>query len=367
MEPEPPQPAAAPPAEASASRGQTQRYAAITPSPAQRVGWAIREAWQTAAHPHAPPPVTDARGRFFYGLRQPLLGMRVLLRNNDLLGAALAPVLFLALLCTIAAATSLEVRDAAGERWWSLGFASLESSVFFVVAFFTTFAALAPVPPFLFARHYARMAAAARDDLGLGPRKPYLKTWRQALGETIAQVVVITLGILPITLLAALFGFYGAVFGFLAQLGWTMYWMVIEAFDNGRTLAPDEDVEGVARAEATQSFTPFFVAAIHRVENPRARSLLAPLRGFLEVMQTLAKDWTPELRLVEQERALASGFAVGIFVLVAVPGFNLLFRPALVIAAAHVRGQLEREEAAARLQLGVSHPSEAVVPDAPRT
>jgi hypothetical protein len=363
MEPQPPPELAAEHADGSSSRGRTQRYPAVPPSVAQRLWSAAREAWRQAAHPHAPPPSTDARARFFYGLQQPLLGLRVLLRNQALLGAAMAPVVFLALVCGIAAATSLEVRDAEGQQWWSLGFASVESSVFFVLAFFTTFAALAPVPPFLFARHYARMAAAARDDLGLGPRKPYLKSWQQALGETVAQVIVITLGLLPITLLLALFGFYGAVVGFIAQLGWTMYWMVVEAFDNGRTLAPDEDLESVARAEAAISFTPWFVAAVGRVEHPRARSLLAPVRGFLEVMQTLIQGWTPELRLVEQERALASGFAIGTFVLVAVPGLNLLFRPALVIAAAHLRGQLELE--AARAHGEASQPSAAVVPDSP--
>jgi uncharacterized protein involved in cysteine biosynthesis len=48
--------------------------------------------------------------------------------------------------------------------------------------------------------------------------------------------------------------------------------------------------------------------------------------------------------MVERDRALSLGFGVGVVVLLAIPGINLLFRPALVIAAAHLRGQLELED-----------------------
>ncbi|MFO0632073.1 MAG: hypothetical protein U0168_04405 [Nannocystaceae bacterium] len=341
MEPRAPQ--ASPPV--AGARGGTARYPAAPALPARtRILHMVLQLWRDAAAT-PPPSRDDARARFVYGLQQPLLGVRLLLRDRDLLGLALAPAALLAIVCAIAAAGSMEVRAAHGPSWWSLGLAGLEGSAMCVIAFFTTVAALAPVPPFLFARHYARLAARARNALGLGPRIPWLKSLSQSIGETVAQVVVLTFGLLPLTLPLALLGATGALVAFVAQLLWTMHWIVVESLDNGRTLAPGEDVAEVTKAELAVADTPWFARPIHGVRHERARRWLAPVRGFTEIMESLVRGWSPELRLVERESALSAGFGLGAFVLLAIPGVNLLFRPALVVAAAHLRGQLEREHA----------------------
>jgi len=302
---------------------------------------AITRAWDDAESPSPLPPAEDQRRRFWYGLGQPLLGMRLLLRDMDMLSSALVPVVFVAVVCAITAAASLRVIDSSA--WWVFDNVTLTHTLAFVIAFFTTFAVLAPLPPFLFARHYARMAARSRDRLDLGPRNPYLKPISQSIGETLAQTVVIAIGFAPVTLLLAIIPGFGPVLAFLAQLGWTMQWMVIESLDNGRTLAPDESVEQVLAAERTHPHKPWFARALDRITHPKVQWFMKPLRGFVEVMESLVRGWGPELRMVERDRSLALGFGVGVFVLLVIPGINLLFRPALVIAAAHLRGQLELE------------------------
>lgn len=325
--------------------GRTARYPAATGSPWALLRAAVTKAWDEAERSSPLPPFEDRRSRFWYGLGQPLLGMRLLLRDMDMLSAALWPVIFVAVICAIAAATSLEVIDS--RAWWVFENAGFTYGIGFLIAFFTTFAALAPLPPFLFARHYARMAAKARDRLGLGPRAPYLKPIAQSIGETAAQGIVIAVGFAPVTIVLALVPMFGPVFAFVAQLGWTMHWMVVESLDNGRTLGPDESVESVLAHERLHPHVPWFLLAVDRISHPKLQWLARPLRGFAEIMETLARGWGPELRMVERDRSLALGFGVGVFVLLLIPGINLLFRPALVIAAAHLRGQLELEAASA--------------------
>lgn len=320
---------------------RTARYPAATGSSWALLRAAVSQAWDEAESPSPPPPVHDRRRRFWYGLGQPLLGMRLLLRDSDMMSSALIPVVFVAVVCAITAAASLQITDASA--WWVFDNLAFTHTIAFVIAFFTTFAALAPWPPFLFARHYARMAARSRDRLGLGPRVPYLKPITQSVGETVAQGVVIAIGFAPVTLLLSLIPGFGPALAFVTQIAWTMHWMVIEALDNGRTLAPDEPIADVLAAERAHPHKPWFARALDRVDHPKYRWLLNPLRMFVEVMESLVRGWGPELRMVERDRALACGFGVGVFVLLVIPGVNLLFRPALVIAAAHLRGQLDLE------------------------
>ena len=60
-----------------------------------------------------------------------------------------------------------------------------------------------------------------------------------------------------------------------------------------------------------------------------------------ETAEAMTPSGRRELRLVDAAPHLALGFGAGTVVLLAVPGHNLLFRPARVIAAAHVRARLE--------------------------
>jgi uncharacterized protein involved in cysteine biosynthesis len=334
---------------------RTDRYGSVggstAPHPTAPRAWSLdpRELWQrmrwftSASVPI--PPATVTRARFYYGLAQPLLGMRVLLRNRRLLGDALAPVVFVALVCVAVAAAITEDLENGGATSSVLGELSLPWWLAFTLTFFATFASVAPVPPMLFARHYARLAARARTELGHEPQAPYLKHLRQSAAETIVQTTVIALGMFPLTVAIALVPVFGALCAFVLQLVWTVHWMVVEALDSGRTLAPGDDVEVALARERARRFTPWFVRIVAGVERSPWRRLLTPVRMVNEITETLVRDWGPELRIVERERALMSGFGVGVLIVLAVPGINLLFRPALVVAATHLRAQLEREEA----------------------
>ncbi|MBC8072213.1 MAG: EI24 domain-containing protein [Deltaproteobacteria bacterium] len=327
-----------------APRGGTAPHRSVPRSP-----FDVRAAWQRLqwfADPSLPlPPASVPRARVLYGLAQPLLGMRVLLRDRGLLGDALAPVVFVALVCLTIAAAITEDLEQGGATTELLGDLVLPWWLAFVISFFATFASVAPVPPLLFARHHARLAARARVLLGHSEQLPYLKGLRQSATETVVQTIVIALGIFPITLVLALVPMFGPLCAFVLQMAWTTHWMVVEALDSGRTLAPGDDADDALVRERAERFTPWFVRVVAAVQRSPWHKLLTPVRMVNEVTETLVRDWGPELRIVERERALCSGFGIGVLVVLAIPGINLLFRPALVVAATHLRAQLEREHA----------------------
>jgi hypothetical protein len=315
---------------------QTQPYPAVpaaVPDPAGG-GWrdAIAFVRTNVLEPGPPPAVHHVRARFLWGLAQPLLGMRVILRDRQMLGDALFPVVTVAAFCAIGAWIAADEFD--GGRLSSLWAG--------IVAFFAGFIALAPVPPFLFARHYARMAARARALLELDPRDPWLEPIGVSLWKTIAQSLVIALGGIPFLILLAV-PLAGTVLVVPAQGLWTLHWMVVEGLDNGRTLVPGTTVEQVTRAEEALRHDPWFHRWLDRIPSSKIVKLLAPLRMLLEIVRALGRPWSHETRLVEEQRAIASGFGIGVVALLAIPGLNLFFRPALVVGAAHLRGQIERE------------------------
>lgn len=340
--------------EASAERGRTDRYGAVA-SPrggtaphavvGARSAFDPREIWQRLrwyTHPGVPlPPAEVPWARFHYGLAQPLLGMRVILRDRAMIGNALAPVIAVFIVCTIVAASVVDEMDQ-DDRLEFLAGLDLPTWLAFVVVFFATFASFAPVPPMFFARQYARLAARARTHLGHTPHQPYLKRLRQSIAETVVQTLVIAIGIFPLTLAIAIVPVFGAIAAFVLQLSWTTHWMVVEAFDSGRTLAPGDDVEAVLARERALRRAPWFVRITNGITGTPWRQLLTPVRMVNEITETLVRDWNPELRIVERERALAAGFGVGVLILLAIPGINLLFRPALVVAATNLRAQLEQ-------------------------
>src|SRR5882724_6934365 len=113
-----------------------------------------------------PPPVGN-QDRVVYGLTQPLLGIRMLATNRRLLEAALIPVAVLAAFCAVVALL--------GHRGN------------FLHRFYTTFAVLAPLPSIVFAAHYARLAAAARDAFGFPHAEPCIEPLRRNLGRAVKQ------------------------------------------------------------------------------------------------------------------------------------------------------------------------------------
>jgi hypothetical protein len=321
-----------PSASSSSGPGRTERYAAVSPDPSGP-GWreAIAFIRAQSLGPTPMPGAFHPRARFLWGLAQPLMGMRVMLRDRTLLAQALLPVGVLVILCFWGALFAGPHIESIGGFWTA------------VVWFSATFISLAPVPPFLFARHYARMAARSRTLLGLGPRDPYLEPISMSLGKTIAQMIIIAIGVAPVTVVIGVlpFGPPVAVLALLVQGVWTLHWMVVEALDNGRTLTPGDTVERVARAEAELRHDPWFHRWVHHVRHKTLALLATPFRVVAEIVRALGRSWSHEIRIVEGERVLTSGFALGVVVLLAVPGLNLFFRPALVIGAAHLRGRLE--------------------------
>jgi hypothetical protein len=315
---------------------QTQPYPAIGATVNDPSGTTVTDAiaYVRAHVRHATPPPSLAHGRarFLWGLAQPLLGMRIMLRDRTMLGDALFPVFTVAVFCVLAAFTAAGnvEGDQLTRTWTGIG------------AFFATFFALAPLPPFLFARHYARMAARARGMLELGPREPWLEPIPVSLWKTIAQAIIIAIGVAPITILLGML-VIGAPLALVVQGLWTLHWMVVEGLDNGRTLAPGETVAQVTRLEEALRHDPWYHRCFDRVTHETVAKLLTPLRMFAEVIRALGRPWSHEIRVIEHERALCSGFGLGVVALLAVPGLNLFFRPALVIGAAHMRGRLERE------------------------
>ncbi len=278
-----------------------------------------------------PIPRGGPRERFTYGLAQPFVGVRVMLRDQTILGESLAPVLLLAAVCTLVALQTDDLRASSG----------MSSGFYFLALFFGTFVAMAPIPPFLFARLYARIAARGRTLLGFGPREPYIKGWGRAAGETLAQTIIIAIGVVPITLVVGAITELGALWAWVIQAGWTLHWMVVEALDNGRTLRPGTTVAAVECEETAARGSPWFVRGVARVKQPWARTLLTPLRMLGEIIESLGRTWSREIAIVEREPALAAGVGAGVVLLLAVPGLNLLFRPAVAIGAAHLRARLD--------------------------
>ncbi|HWB82288.1 MAG TPA: hypothetical protein VG755_45300, partial [Nannocystaceae bacterium] len=181
------------------ARGGTAPHAVV----GRRSPYDPREIWQRLrwyTHPGVPLPPAEVKwARFHYGLAQPLLGMRTILRDRGMIGNALAPVIVVLIVCTIFAANVVDEIDAE-DRLEFLAGHDLPTWLAFIVVFFVAFASIAPVPPMFFARQYARLAARARTHLGYEPHQPYLKRFRQSVAETVVQTLVIAIGIAPITI-----------------------------------------------------------------------------------------------------------------------------------------------------------------------
>ncbi|MEM7158906.1 MAG: hypothetical protein AAF799_39075 [Myxococcota bacterium] len=294
-----------------------------------------RRQWETLReHTEQPTPIPADRSRvnlIHYGLAQPFLGLRTLLRSPELLGMALAPMFLVMAIALVAA------YFAGQERGFWAGVAS----------YFVTIAALAPVPPLILARVYASLAAKARPVLGLSPAEPYVRGWVQLGGEWLAQLLILALGVLPLTVLLGIVPWVGAFYALCIQGAWALHWIVVEGYDNSRTLPPGQTVEEIEALGQGRPGIPWF----HRwAANVGQRSgpwkLLGPLVMLSEVVTSLARPWRAEVDLTEDEPWISLGFGLGIAIMLAIPGLNLALRPAVVVAGVHLRYRLLEENPA---------------------
>jgi len=283
-----------------------------------------------------PPPRDAGRGALVrYGLAQPFLGLRILFASHDLLGIALAPALGVLLVAGMVAYGTAQEHGAARG----------------IGAFLVTVAALAPLPSLVFGRVYAHLAAKARVHLGLPPAAPYLRGPVKLAGEWIAQVVVLAIGVLPYVALARIIPLVGPGVALALQGAWAGHWIVVEGYDNARTLPAGRTVEELEALARSQPGHPWFDRWHHAVLGPRWLVLvLAPLRMISEVITSLSRPWRIEVDLVEREPWISLGFGLGAAVMLAVPGLNLLLRPAVVVAGVHLRHHLLPDEAPARAE-----------------
>ncbi len=308
------------------TRTEPQSIVPVEPEP---LAGKPHELLRTYAATSTPVPAAELNAaNFVWGLAQPLLGLRVLARNSDLAIRAVLPVLGFIGICL------LVVEKSGGVVSWITGY-------------YLTLIAAAPLSPILFCRNYARLAALARPHLGLEPREPYLRSIRQILSEAFVQLLVVGVGVAPLAGLIAVFPLVGPIWAAVLGYLWAMHWVVVEALDSAKTLSPGETLPAQTQPDSLERPLAWFATPTTWRLPGRANILLAPVRWWSRWLGRLGSRWHGEIEIIERHPWLASGFALGAALLLAIPVLNLLFRPAIVIAAAHVLGRLEPEGRAA--------------------
>ncbi len=274
------------------------------------------------------PPRERTFDRFLYGLAQPLIGARFLLRHSQLLKSALYPALLLGLFC-------------ATISWVGSG----GSAEHFVRRFYRTFVALAPLPSIVFARHYARLAASAHQKLGFGDCGPRIEPLAIAIRRAVFQAILIVLAAAPALALLRVIPLIGRRLAWFAAGIWALYWVVIDAFDDARTLKRGETL---AEAELKDRSAPpaWFVRGLYRICNHVPPGLTRLTRSFTWLCDRLSLAWREEMAVVESQPWVAIGFGLMTAALIATPLLNLLFRPIVIVASVHLLGQVNRESAA---------------------
>ncbi len=281
-----------------------------------------------------PPSVGQPVERVIYGMAQPLLGARVLLRDRDLLTESLKPALLLGAVCALVAlANPLE-----GPLWLGR-----------LKRFYQTFAVLAPLPSILFARHYARLAALVRFRLGFGACGPREYPLTTSIRRTVEQALIVAIGAAPFIVIPSLIPLIGKAVVAALLAFWGLHWVVVDAFDDARVLWPGESL-GDAEAEDRAAPNPWFVRwfnlaadKLDRLELPLLTILPKLLRRFARFCDKLSLPWRGEIALLEAHPMLALGFSITTAAVLATPGLNLLFRPIIIVASSHLLGHLEAE------------------------
>ena len=276
----------------------------------------------------APPAAPGEQA--LYGFSQPILGARVLLADAELLKESLLPAAVLGLVCAL----------------WATVQANGEPFDWFK-HFYKAFATLAPLPSLIFANHYARLAALIRWRLGLGACGPREMPMGMLIGRMIRQALIVAIGIAPVLLVAEMLpGIGGVLKGFALAL-WGIHWVVADAFDDAQVCEPGESLKDSIQRDRDAP-PPWFVRLFLRAAD-RLPVLGRPLRWFARLCDKLALDSRGEIAIMEQNRAVALGFALSTAALLAAPVLNLLFRPIILAGSSHLLGQLEHHHTGARI------------------
>ena len=280
-------------------------------------------------------PPAERREQVLYGFAQPILGARVLLSDRQLLVEALKPAALLGLGCAFYA--SIETSGQLGS--W-------------LRSFYRAFAALAPLPSFFFANHYARLAAFIRWRLGFGACGPREMPWHVLAGRMLRQALIVAVGIAPVAALARALPGIGGLLNTAALAAWGLHWVVADAFDDAQVCLAGETLkQSIQRDRDAPApwFVRWLLAAARRVP-----VLGAPLRWFARVCDRLALDSRGEIATMEANRPIALGFSLSTAALLATPVLNLLFRPIIIAGSSHLLAQLEKEEDAGSHRSGRS-------------
>src|SRR5438067_3308474 len=312
----------------------------LVPRTRGRVRWALS---RIRAYTGVQPPPAAPREQVFYGFAQPILGIRLLLADSELLKEALYPAGLLALACAVYAGFS------AGFGGWP-----------WFVQFYKAFAAMAPLPSFFFANHYARLAAMIRWRLGFGACGPREMPWGMLGMRMLRQALIVAVGIAPVLGLARLLPGIGDALAGIALGVWSLHWVVADAFDDAQVCLPGETLKQSLQHDR-EAQAPWFVRWLNRGASHLPAIFGAPVRWFARLCDRLALDSRGEIATMESNRSISLGFSLSTAALLATPVLNLLFRPIIIAGSSHLLGQLEKDEHAHALALsGAGIPTSAL-------
>jgi len=269
------------------------------------------------------PPKGAALDRVVYGLAQPILGGRIIVRDAELLKSALYPPLLLGVFCACVALLGGGI------------------DVGFFRRFYRVFAVLAPLPSIIFARHYARLAATAHRKLGFGDCEPRLEGIGRAIRRAVYQALLIAIAAAPVVALLRITPFFGRYLARVAAALWALHWVVIDAFDDARILESGESLADVD-AKNKSAPNPWFVRCFNWLADRLPPGIRRPTRSFARFCDKLSLEWREELALAEGHPSLVAGFGVMTGALLATPVLNLFFRPIIIVASVHLLGQVSR-------------------------
>jgi len=130
---------------------------------------------------------------------------------------------------------------------------------------------------------------------------------------------------------------------------WALQWVVVDAFDDARVMKPGETQRDLDRNDRNAP-RPWFVRFFYGLKNALWGPFGAVAGWFGKIVDRLSVSWREEMAMAEKHPAIAAGFALTTAALLATPVLNLFFRPIIIVASSHVRGEFERTEPAPQVE-----------------